>query len=467
MVVGQTGSYADVLVIGGGPGGYSAAIRAAQLGRSVTLVERGRIGGVCLNEGCIPSKALLSASRLVSRLRGASTMGIDADPRVDFGRLHAWQEGVVERLSGGVSQLLRRYGVTVLSGTARFVNERRVAVEQGEAFDFVEFGGAVIATGSRAAPPTGIPVDGRHVLTPEQALGLDRLPASLAILGSGSTALELATAYGRLGVSVTVVEAGARLLREIDPMLARAVQTGLRRLGVDLRLEERALAYADGTLQVETKRGMGTIEAEIVIAAEVRLPNREDLSPERAGVRLAEDGRIAVNAQCRSNVWPICAVGDVTPGPPVAQRAIAQGRVAAEVLCGLPSAYDPAVVALAYFTEPEIMSAGLSEVDAQSVGMQTLTARFHFGASGRAATLDEQQGSVQIVAESATRRVLGIHAAGAGVTELAGEAALAIELNATLDDLSLTLHPHPTLSEAIPEAAWLGLDMPLHVFHAR
>ena len=470
MVVGQTGEYRDILVIGGGPAGYSAAIRAAQLGRSVTLVERTQIGGVCLNEGCIPSKALLSASRALSQLQEAATMGIDAQPRLDFSRLQTWKQSVVAKLSGGVTQLLQRYGVTVLTGTARFVNERRVAVEQGERFDFIEFGGAIIATGSRPLAPDRLTF-GESLLSPEQALGLPALPKRIAVLGGGSIALELATACRRLGSEVAVVEQGERVLADLDPSLSRAVAVGLLRLGIDVRLRTRVRGYAEGMLSLEAlgsgSNGAPELAADVVIAAGRRGPNSDDLSLDRTGVRVDERGYVLLDTQCRSTRASIGAAGDVTSGPPVAQRGIAQGRVAAEALCGLASAYDPAAVPLVCFTEPEVMSVGTSEAQAQADGVQTSCPRFPFGASGRAATLDEQHGFLQIVADAATGRVLGIHAAGPLVSELAGEAALAIELGATLDDLALTIHPHPSVSEAIPEAAWLALDMPLHVFRAR
>ena len=470
MVVGQTGEYCEIVVIGGGPAGYSAAIRAAQLGRSVTLVERAAIGGVCLNEGCIPSKALLSASRSLSRMRDAASMGIEVEARLDFTRLRSWRQRVVDKLSGGVSQLLNHYGVNVLHGVARFVNDRRIAVERGESFEFVEFGGAVIASGSRPLAPEGITF-GESVVSPEQALALERLPARIAVLGGGYIGLELATAYRRLGAIVTVVERGERVLPELDTALSHAVAAGQRRLGIDLRLRTRARRYAEGIVSLESfgsaRDGAADLAADIVIAAERRAPNTDDLGLERAGVRLDDTGHIAIDAQCRSSRASICAAGDVTNGPPVAQRGIAQGRIAAEVLAGLAAAYDPAALPLVCFTEPEVMSAGLTEGEAQAAGLRTLSARFPFGASGRAATLNEQQGFLHIVAGAESRRVLGIHAAGPLVSELAGEATLAIELAATLDDLALTIHPHPSLSEAIPEAAWLALDMPLHIARSK
>ena len=416
MVVGQTGEYVDVVVLGGGPGGYSAAIRAAQLGRSVALVEQRRIGGVCLNEGCIPSKALLSASALYSRIKAASAMGIESEARVDFERLSSWRDGVVQRLSTGVEHLLKRYGVEVKIGTAHFASDHRVAVENGSDFEFVDFGGAVVATGSRAQPLDGIAFDGASVVTPEGALALRQLPARMTIAGAGYIGLEIATAFSRLGTSVTVVHNDERLLPELDPAIAQAVGRGLRRLGVELLNRAQVQGFGGGLVRIAGSDGVTReIPSDTLVIAVERAPNTEGLGLDRTSVQLDEHGYIGIDARCRTSARSIYAVGDVTPGPLLAHRAIAQARVAAEALAGLSSAYDVSAIPRVYFTEPEVMSVGLSEENAGSQGVQTVSAHFPFGASGRAATLDDQQGSLQVVAERSSGRVLGIHGAGNGV----------------------------------------------------
>ncbi len=465
MIVGQAGEAMDVLVIGGGPAGYSAAIRAAQLGRAVTLVERSSVGGVCLNEGCIPAKALLSASKLYRQIGAAGAMGIDAKLKLDVARLQQWKSGVVGRLSTGVRQLLDRYKVQIKTGTAYFASEHRVSVESAETFEFLDFSAAIVATGSRAAGLEDIALDGTSVLTPEQALALDQLPRSLAVAGDDYIALELATAFARLGVSVALLHAGPTPLPELDPPIVQAVVRGLRELGVQIHAGAQPTSYADGRLTLSDDTT--SLEAERLVLAGARRANSNGLGLEDAGVQMDESGRIVIDACCRTSVRSIYAAGDVTPGPLIADRAIAQGRVASEAICGLPSAFDVSAIPVAYFTEPEVMSAGLTEAAARAAGYEVLSARFPFGASGRAATLADQQGSLLIVAEAGSQRVLGVHAAGPQATELAGDAALAIEMGATLQDLALTIHPHPTLSEAVPEAAWLALDMPLHVFRPR
>jgi dihydrolipoamide dehydrogenase len=457
MVIGQTGEHIDLAVIGGGPGGYSAAIRAAQLGRRVLLVERGAIGGVCLNQGCIPAKALLSAARLVDRARHGAAMGIDARLSVDLPRLQAWKRGVVGKLAGGVRTLLDRWGVRVVQGTARLAGERRLAVDTGEDVTFFEFDSAVLATGSRAANSGG--------LTPEQALDLEELPQRLVVVGGGYVAVELATAFARLGSAVTLMVAEDGLLPEVDePLLGRAVAAGLRRLGVELRPGARIERIEDAGVAYSWKDGQVSEAADAVIDASRRLPNTEDLSLPLAGVRAMDDGALRVDGRQRTSAHHIFAVGDITPGAMLAHRAIAEGRVAAEVAAGLPSAMDPAVVPLAFFTAPEVLAAGLSERAARAQGRDVVSARFPLAASGRALTLAEADGFVQVVAERDGGRVVGIQAAGPGATELAGEAALAIEMTATLEDLALTLHPHPTIAESLVEAAEMALGRPRHIF---
>ena len=457
MVIGQTGERVDMVVIGGGPGGYSAAIRAAQLGRSVVLVERGAIGGVCLNHGCIPSKALLSAARLADQARRGAAIGITAEVSVDLARLQAWKREVVARLADGVRGLLDRWGVRVVRGTGRLSGERRVAVDSGEAVTFFEFDTAVLATGSRGVASGG--------LTPEEVLDLETLPRRLAVIGGGYVGVELATAFARLGSEVTLLCADAQLLTELDEsLLSRAVGGGLRRLGATVVLSAAVETVEGCTVAYSCKDAPASVSADVVVDASLRAPNTSDLGVERAGVRRLGDGTIRVDAQQRTNVHHIFAVGDITPGPHLAHRAIAEGRVAAEVAAGLPAAMDPSVIPLAFFTEPEVLVAGLSERAAREQGLEVAATRFPFAAAGRALTLNESEGFLQLVAEASTGRLLGIQVAGSGATELAGEAALAIEMTATLDDLALTLHPHPTLAEAFVEAADLALGKPRHIF---
>ncbi|MGE0544364.1 MAG: dihydrolipoyl dehydrogenase [Dehalococcoidia bacterium] len=457
MVIGQTGERVDMVVIGGGPGGYSAAIRSAQLGQKVVLIERAAIGGVCLNHGCVPSKALLSAAQLADRARRGAAMGIDARVDVDLVRLQAWKRGIVDRLTTGVRGLLDRWGIRVVHGAARLASERRVAVDLGEDVAFFEFQSAVLATGSRAATAGG--------LSPEQALELDALPARIVVAGAGSVGVELATAFARLGQDVTLLSPDGVLLPELDePLLGRAVAGGLRRLGVTLVLSCTIERIESTSLSYRTKDGPAQIDDVLVVDASRRVPNTDDLGLADAGLRLLEDGTVRVDTQQRTTMHHIFAVGDITPGPLLAHRAIAEGRVAAEVAAGLASAMDPSVIPVVCFTEPEVAAVGLSESAARGQGHAVSSARFPFAASGRALTLEEPEGFLQVVSDLDSGRLTGVQIAGTGATELAGEAALAIEMGATLDDLALTLHPHPTIGEAFVETAELALGRPRHIF---
>jgi dihydrolipoamide dehydrogenase len=319
-------------------------------------------------------------------------------------------------------------------------------VDNGEVVAFFEFGSAIVATGSRSIVAEGI--------SPEAALEIDQLPSAMAVHGSGYIAVELATAFARLGGAVTLRTDGPVLLPELDePLLSRALSGGLRRLGVTVLLGEGMQAALGG--------------GALLVDAAGREPNTADLGLERVGVRPDAMGRIPVDAQQRTGTHTVFAVGDVTPGPMLAHRAIAEGRVAAEAAAGLPAAMDVTAMPLAFFTEPEVAVVGLSERAAREQGIDARVGRFPFAAAGRALTLAETDGFLQIVAERGTDRVLGVQIVGAGATELIGEAALAIEMTATLEDLALTLHPHPTLAESFAEAADLLLDRPRHIYRKR
>ncbi len=454
MVVGEVARPVQVLVIGGGPGGYTAAARAAELGKEVVLVERKRLGGVCLNVGCIPSKALITVAHDVARAGWLRGIGVSIAPDVDFAAVQGWKRSVVDRLVGGVGQLLDK--VEVVSGTARLLGPRRVAVESADGVAHFRFDAAILATGSRPMQVPGLVVDGVHVLDSSGALALESVPASLAVVGGGYIGVELGIAYAKLGTCVTVVEMTDRILGGFDPELAREVERTLDRLGVAVRTKTSATGHDGGCLTVQSPDGTATIPAEHVLVAAGRQPNTDDLQLAEVGVPVLPSGHLEVDEQRRTSAGTIYAIGDITPGPALAHKAMEEGRVAAEVIAGLPSGFDQEVPLIA-FTDPELASVGLTESAARSAGVDVAVGRSRFATSGRAATMGEQAGFVKVVLEVGSGVIRGVQIAGLGASDLIGAACLAVETACRAEDVMRTISPHPTLSEAFGEAAAAGM----------
>ena len=471
MVVGELAESVDLLVLGGGPGGYVAAIRAAQLGRRVTLVDDAgpdALGGVCLQVGCIPSKALIELAATTERVRAMEAMGLTVDGAgVSLERFQAWRGELCLGLARAVGDLLAAGDVTVVHGRARFNRPDRVAVRTaaGRA-RFLEFEHAIVATGSRSIELPGLPFDGERVLDSTAALALTAVPESVAVVGAGYIRLELGTVLAKLGAQVTVVEALDRILPTVDAALTRPVLRRLDALGVDLRLSTTAERLAGATLVVRDAGGEHAVAAERVVVAVGRVPNTDDLGLAAAGVSVGPDGLVAVGEDGR--VTPrIAAIGDVVAGPALAHKASAEGIVAAEALSGRPAAFEPAAIPAVIFTDPEIGTVGLTEAEARDEGMDVRTATFPLAASGRAATLGATDGFTRLVVDAATDRVVGVHVVGPHASELVAGATLAVELMASPEDLAGTIHPHPTLSESLHEAAELLLGHPIHVATGR
>ncbi|HEY7620216.1 MAG TPA: dihydrolipoyl dehydrogenase [Solirubrobacteraceae bacterium] len=467
MVVGELADAADLLVVGGGPGGYAAAIRAAQLGRQVTLVERAGaagLGGVCLHVGCIPSKALIELAGAAHRTRELEHAGLNADGvGVSLERFQAWRAGICADLARGVRELLDRRGVNVVHGEARFNRPDRVAVRTpDDRVVFLEFEHAIVATGSRPAPLPTLSTDGERVLDSTGALALTAVPESVAVVGAGYIGLELGTALAKLGARVTVVEALDRVLASVDAALAAPVLRSLAALGVDVRLRTTAQRLDDGALVVAGPEGEDRVDAQLVVVAAGRLPNTDDLGLAAAGVEVGPEGLIEVADDMRA-AERIAAIGDVVAGPALAHKATAEAAVAAEALSGEPAAFDARAVPVVIFTDPEIGTVGLTEAQARAEGLDAKAATFPLAASGRAATLGARDGFTRLVTDAATDRVVGVHVVGPHASELIAGGALAIELMAAPGDVAATIHPHPTLSEGLHEAAALLLGHPLHV----
>ena len=467
MVVGQLEEAVDLVVIGAGPGGYAAALRGAQLGRKVTLVDRDGadgVGGVCLRVGCIPSKTLIESADVAQKVRDADKFGISAHlDKVDMARFQTFKNEVVDGLTDGVRLLLRAGKVDIIEGTFRFNGTNRgvVTPKEGQA-RFLNFKDLVIATGSRPIELPHLPFSDDAILDSTGALDLDALPKTIAIVGAGYIGLELGIAFAKLGAKVAMVEAEARILPTMDAALSRPVAKTLKALGVDLHLGTKATGYEAGKLTLATGDGETKIAADKVIVAVGRKPNTDDLGLADAGIETDDHGLIAVAPDRR--VTPhIAAIGDITAGPALAHKATAEAIVAAEALSGKKTAFLAQVIPAVVFSDPEIASVGLTEDDAKAEGIEPLTANFPLTASGRAKTLGVRDGYLQIVADKANDQVIGVHAVAPHASDLIGEGALAIEMGATVEDIALTVHAHPTFGELYGEAAHLAMGQPIHM----
>ncbi len=468
MVVGSVTRGCDVAVIGAGPGGYVAALRAAQLGKDVLLIERReRLGGVCLNEGCIPSKALIHAADLAWEARHAEAMGITVEGlQVDMPKLIAWKDGIVERLTGGVAFLCKKAGVEVLRGEARLTSDRTLAVE-GEAGGMeVEFGSLILATGSSPMTIPGFEPDGERILGPRDVLSLDRIPERMVVIGAGYIGLELGMVFAKLGSKVSVVEMLPELFPGQDRDVARTIQRQLKKRKIGLYLGHRAAAFEPGDPAVvvaEPASGEAVrLEADVVLAATGRVPNSAGIGLEAAGVAVDERAFVPVNERQETNVAGIYAVGDLTGGALLAHKAYWEAKAAAEVIAGLPAAFDHAAIPAVVYTDPEIAWVGPGEEAARAAGHDVVTGSFPLRASGRAMTLGSVEGFVKVVAERESGLLLGAVAVGRGVSEIITEAGLALEMGAHLEDIAGTIHPHPTLSEALVEAVEAALGKGVH-----
>lgn len=452
MVVGDIATTIEVTILGAGPGGYVAALRAAQLGKEVVLIDPGQPGGTCLLQGCIPAKALLNAADRAWQIANSAEMGLTAGPpQIDLPQMQKWKDGVVERLSKGVKLLLDHRKVEFVQGSAFFLdkNELRVEAEYG-AKRFI-FDHCIIAVGADAAPLPGLPFDGERVLTPSQALGLTTLPDNLAVIGGDYIAAELATIYAKLGVDVhLLLPEGQQLLSEFDASAGRLVQARLKKLGVTLQTKVSDPAQAAG-------------DAACVIVSNGLIPRTGKLHLDKAGVTLDECGFAQVNERMQTGNPAIYAVGDVTGGPALAHLAFKQGKVAAESIAGRPAQYAPQAVPRVAWTDPAVAAVGLTVAQAEELGYEVIAGRFPLGANGRALTFDAREGFTQVVADKAHEVLLGVTIVGPQADSLIGEAALALEMGATLTDLAETLHPHPSLSEPLMEAAEAALGLAVHI----
>jgi dihydrolipoamide dehydrogenase len=473
MVVGDVTTGTEVLVIGAGPGGYVAAIRAAQRGLDVTLVERDAYGGVCLNRGCIPSKAYITAADVAHDAATAEEMGIHADPAVDLAAMCGWKDDVVDRLTGGVEKLCKANGVSLMEGTATFVDEGTVRVEHdgdGQGAESVAFDHCIVATGSRPVELPGLPFADDPILDSAAALALETVPDRLVVVGAGYIGMELSTTFAKLGSDVTVVETLDDVLPGYEDDVARVVRRRAETLGVDFALGEWATGWregADGGIVVTTETAEGeesAYGADRALVAVGRDPVTDTLDAENAGLEPTDDGFFETDEQCRTDVEGIYAVGDVAGEPMLAHAASAEGLVAAEAIAGDPAAVDARAIPAAVFTDPEIATVGLTEAEAREAGFDPVVGEMPFNASGRALTRGETDGFVRVVAD-ADGFVRGAQIVGPEASELVAECTLAVEMGATLEDVAATVHTHPTLSEAVMEAVENARGQAIHTLN--
>ncbi len=464
----------NALVIGAGPGGYPCAIRLGQLGVKTVVVERQFWGGVCLNVGCIPSKAVITAAKTLEGLEKAKEMGITVQgATLDMGALWAWKEKVVKRLTGGVQTLLKGNGVTQVFGHARFLSANEVEVDPGDGGEktVIAFQSAVIATGSKPVQIPGFTFDEVDVLSSTGALDLKEVPKRMVVVGGGYIGLEMGMMLAKLGTSVTVVEAMDQVLPGFDKEIVDVVVKHMKRDKIKTVLKARALGYEkkDGALSVkiEVEGKTQEISCDKILVTVGRKPLSQDLSLEKAGLTPNPRGFLVIDEQCRTTVPHIFAVGDVAGEPMLAHKATREGEVAAEVVAGKNVACDYRTVPAVVFTDPEIATAGWSEAEARAKGHEVLVGKMPFSAIGRALTQMEPDGFVKIIADKADHQILGVAIVGPHASDLISEAALAIEMSAFVEDLALTIHPHPTLGEAMMEAANATLGHAIHILNPK
>ncbi len=461
---------ADVTVIGGGPGGYTCAIRAGQLGLKTIIVEADRIGGECLNYGCIPSKSLITVSKLLDRVREAEKFGLKASGlTVDFAQMQKWKSEVVSRLVSGVEMLLKGNHVTIIMGTAEVVGANRVLVRKADGQEEISTKNLVIATGTETVQLPGLEFDGDTVIGSREGLELTSAPKRLMIVGGGAIGLEFASMFQKLGSAVTIVEVMDQLMPGSDPEVVRVVQRKFEGRGVRIYLKSKVSKVSKVSkgglgvkVEVETPEGMVAVEVDKVLVSVGRKPRTGRMNLQAIGVQTDQRGFIVTDNRMQTSARWVYAIGDVRGPPLLAHKASKEGLVAAECISGLPSAADWKVIPDAVFCDPEVASAGFTEAKAIQAGYSVKRTRFQFAALGRALSTGEGEGFVKVVSKADDGLVLGVQIVGPDASNLISEAALAIEMGATVEDIALTIHPHPTLSEAIMEASESAAGKPIH-----
>jgi dihydrolipoamide dehydrogenase len=463
----------EIAVVGAGPGGYAAAFYAADLGKKVILIEQDKkLGGVCLNRGCIPSKALLHATHALSAARESEHRGIVfSAPSVDLARLRAWKESILAKLSGGVAQLAKLRGVEIWNGRGYFEDSQTLRVETAEGQKFIQYEQAIVAVGSKSAMPKAFDLGNPRVMTSREALEVEDIPENLLVVGGGYIGMELGTVYATLGSKVVLVEALDGILLGADPDLARPVVAYAKKNFKEVRLKTKVGKMSTSGKQIRVEfEADGQKKEELydrVLVAVGRSPNCQDLGLEHTKVTRDDKGFIKVNDKQQTDDPAIYAIGDVAGGVLLAHKASREGRVAVETILGEDSSFSDVVIPAVVFTDPEIAWCGLTEVEAKQKNITVEVAKFPWAASGRALTFDRPDGLTKLIIDPETERILGVGIVGSGAGELIAEGVLAVEMGATAKDLALSVHPHPTTSETLMEAAEVFYGHATHTFTRR
>lgn len=463
----------EVIVIGGGPGGYGCAIRLGQLKQKVVCIEKEEVGGVCLNWGCVPSKALIAASHTYEKVKDGAVMGLLADNvRIDVNKMQDWKGGIVKKLTGGVRGLLKGNGAELLMGVARVTGPRTVEVKTLEGgVETIEATKAiVVATGSSTIELPTFKFDGKQVIGAREAVSLRDVPKRMLVIGGGVIGMELGMVYQKLGSEITVVEMTPSLLPGVEPECTAVVEKHFTKHGGKVMKSAKAAGYErgkDGSLAVRVELEGGkfeTVVVDTVLVAVGMRPNGAGLGLEEIGVKV-ERGFVPTDVSGKTNVPGVYAIGDVSGMPMLAHKATKEGEIIAEIIAGHKAAKDWVAIPAAVFTDPEIAMAGLTEEQARQKGFDVRIGKFPFAALGRAMAVNETEGFFKVVSDKQTHKVLGIHIVGPEASDLISEGALALEMHAFLEDIGLTIHPHPTLGEGMMEAAMNGLGHAIHVMN--
>lgn len=466
MVVGDFPIETDTIVIGAGPGGYVAAIRAAQLGQKVTIVEKGELGGVCLNVGCIPSKALLHVSHVFQEAQHSDNLGIIAkDVELKYDKVQDFKKSVVKKLTGGVEGLLKGNKVEIVKGEAYFHDSNSLRVMDEKSAQTYNFKNAIIATGSR---PIEIPnfKFGERVIDSTGALNLQEAPKKLVVVGGGYIGSELGTAFANFGTEVTILEGAKDILGGFEKQMTQPVKKKMKEKGIEIVTEAMAKSAeetADGVkVTYEAKGEEKSIEADYVLVTVGRRPNTDEMGLEELGLKFADRGLLEVDDQSRTSVKNIFAIGDIVPGLPLAHKASYEGKVAAEAISGEKSAVDYIGMPAVCFTEPELATVGYNEAQAKEEGLDYKASKFPYAANGRALSLDDTTGFVKLLTLKEDGTLIGAQVVGTGASDIISELGLAIESGMNAEDIALTVHAHPTLGEMCMEAAEKAIGLPIH-----